>query len=87
MKLILLVLASTILAGCLQTFKMNPPWPQVPDQAMVKQCENLHLANTQDVSMAELIDLVQQNYQLYHLCKLNNDSWVKWYNTHWKKEK
>lgn len=87
MRLVILALASILLAGCLQTFKMNPPWPNVPDVSMLKQCETLKLANTQDVSMAELVDLVQQNYQLYHLCKLNNDSWIKWYNTHWKKEK
>lgn len=87
MKLIVLALSTILLAGCLQTFKMNPPWPQVADQSMVKECDQLKLANTQDVSMAELVDLVQQNYQLYHICKLNNDSWVKWYNTHWKKDK
>ena len=86
MKYLTLLLALP-LAGCLQTFKMNPPWPQVPDPAMLKQCEVLKTIDTQAVSMAELVDLVQQNYQLYHLCKLNNDSWVKWYNTHWKKDK
>jgi len=87
MRLIILVLASTLLAGCLQTFKINPPWPQIADSAMLKECDQLKLANTQDVSMAELVDLVQQNYKLYHMCKLNNDSWIRWYNMHWKKEK
>ena len=87
MRLAILALTSILLSGCLQTFKMNPPWPNIADQAMLKPCDQLKLANTQDVSMAELVDLIQQNYNLYHLCKLNNDSWIKWYNTHWKKEK
>ena len=88
MKVAIISLLSILLTGCLQTFKMNPPWPQVSDVAMLKQCEVLKTVNTEAVSMAELVDLVQQNYQLYHLCKLNNDSWVKWYNTYWKtKEK
>ena len=87
MKVAIISLLSVLLTGCLQTFKMNPPWPQVSDVAMLKQCEALKTVNTEAVSMAELVDLVQQNYQLYHLCKLNNDSWVKWYNTHWKKDK
>lgn len=87
MKIAVLILLSFLLSSCLQTFKMNPPWPQVADKAMLNQCESLKLANTQDLSMAELVDVVQQNYQLYHICKLNNDSWIKWYNSHWKKEK
>lgn len=86
MKLLIVGLISILLAGCLQSFKVNPPWPQIADPTMLKSCETLKLANTQDVSMAELVDLVQQNYNLYHVCKLNNDSWIKWYTTHWKKE-
>ena len=60
MKYLALLLALP-LSGCLQTFKMNPPWPQVPDLAMVKQCEILKTIDTQAVSMAELVDLVKQN--------------------------
>ena len=84
MKYVIL-LSALLLAGC-ETFKMGAPWPN-QSQEVIKICEPLKTFNQQQVSMAELIDLVQQNYQLYHLCKLNNDSWVKWYNTHWKKEK
>jgi hypothetical protein len=87
MRFVILALAGALLTGCLQSFKVNPPWPQIADQGMLKPCETLKLANTQDVSMAELVDLVQQNYNLYHECKLNNDSWIKWYTTHWKKDK
>ena len=84
MKYVIL-LSALLLAGC-ETFKMAAPWPN-QSQEVIKICEPLKTFDQQQVSMAELIDLVQQNYQLYHLCKLNNDSWVKWYNTHWKKEK
>lgn len=88
MRLLVLAPIVILLAGCLQSFKINPPWPNIADATMLKQCEALKIANTQDVSMAELVDLIQQNYQLYHECKLNNDSWIKWYNTHLKnKEK
>jgi len=87
MKYILVILLSILLGGCLQTFKMNPPWPQLADQNMIKPCEQLKVVDAKTVAMAELVDLVQQNYQLYHLCNLNNDSWIKWYTTHWKKDK
>ena len=54
---------------------------------MLKPCEQLKIVDAKTIAMAELVDLVQQNYQLYHLCNLNNDSWIKWYTTHWKKDK
>ncbi len=84
MKLMWLGIVSFLLSGCLETFKMNPPWPKISDPNLLKQCEHLKIIDTKDIAMAELIDHIQQNYQLYHLCKLNNDSWIKWYNTHWK---
>ena len=84
MKYVIL-LSALLLAGC-ETFKMGAPWPK-QNPEIVKTCEPLKTFDQQQVSMAELIDLVQQNYQLYHLCKLNNDSWVRWYTTHWKENK
>jgi hypothetical protein len=74
-----------LLAGC-ETFKLGAPWPKQTIE-VIQECKQLQVYKEQTVSMAELVDLIQQNYRLYHECKLNNDSWVKWYNTHWKKEK
>jgi len=85
MKYIILF-STLLLAGC-ETFKMGAPWPKQTAE-VIKVCEPLKTFDQQQqVGMAELIDLVQQNYQLYHLCKLNNDSWVRWYTTHWKETK
>jgi hypothetical protein len=80
-----ILFSTLLLAGC-ETFKMGAPWPK-QNVEVIKACEPLKTFDQQQVSMAELIDLVQQNYQLYHLCKLNNDSWVRWYTTHWKETK
>ena len=81
-----ILFSTLLLAGC-ETFKMGAPWPKQTTE-VIKTCEPLKTFDQQQqVSMAELIDLVQQNYQLYHLCKLNNDSWVRWYTTHWKETK
>lgn len=84
MKFIIIIF-TLFLTGC-ETFKVGTPWPK-QTQEVIKTCEPLKIFDQQQVSMAELIDLIQQNYQLYHLCKLNNDSWVKWYSTHWKETK
>lgn len=81
----LLIFFTLLLGGC-ETFKMGAPWPKQSTEVIV-ECKPLQLYKEQTVTMAELVDLIQQNYRLYHECKLNNDTWVKWYNTHWKKEK
>lgn len=81
----LVLFSALLLTGC-ETFKVGAPWPKQAAE-VVQECKPLQVYKEQAISMAELVDLIQQNYRLYHECKLNNDSWVKWYNTHWKKDK
>jgi len=89
MKLILLLATALVLTGC-QTFSMGKPWPLLPEkekQVYLTPCESLELSKVGD-GMPELVGSVEQNYLKWHLCNAKVQSWITWYNSHWKdKEK
>lgn len=88
MRILFVLTLPLLLGGCLQSFKLNPPWPNQTDAELLKPCERLLIIeDTKTVTLAEMVAKVQDNYNIYHECSLKNDSWIKWYNTHWKKDK
>jgi len=85
MKFILLLTTVFVLTGC-QTFSIGKPWPVLPEkerQVYLAPCEPLELLKVGD-GMPELVSNVEQNYLKWHLCKAKVDSWITWYNNHWK---
>jgi len=80
-----ITILSIFLAGC-QNVTMGSPWPKIPSTTYLEPCKSLLLAD-KEKSMAELIDIIEANYGLWHECNLKNNSWIEWYNKHWKKEK
>lgn len=85
MKFILLLTTVFVLTGC-QTFSMGKPWPVLPEkekQVYLTSCEPLELLKVGD-GMPELVNNIEQNYLKWHLCKAKVDSWITWYNNHWK---
>lgn len=89
MKFILILTLATIISGC-QTFSMGKPWPVLPEkekETYLTPCEPLELSKVGD-GMPELIGSVEQNYLKWHICNAKVQSWIMWYNSHWKnKEK
>lgn len=76
-----------LLSGC-TTISVGKPWPLQEDAYLLQPCQQLlTIEKPRESSMSTVVDIVEANYGLWHDCKTKTDAWIKWYNTHWKKEK
>jgi hypothetical protein len=85
MKILLIIIVG-LLSGC-TTVSIGKPWPLQQDAYLFETCPELLQIEKNKHSMMEITDIVEANYNNWHLCKLKTDAWIKWYNTHWKKDK
>jgi hypothetical protein len=85
MKYILFIILLSI-SGC-STISIGKPWPTQQDAYLLESCSQLLQIEKGKYSMAEIVDIVEANYGKWHECKIKTDGWIKWYTTHWKKDK
>lgn len=75
MKVIFL---SLVMCGCSSVEYIQVPTMPVAPQSLLQPCADMRLLNGN--TQADLIMLTYDNAELYHLCKINNDGLIKWYN-------
>ena len=78
MKYIMLFSAVTLLAGC-TAVPVKPKFPDVPAE-LLQACPKLN-AVSETTKLSDILNVVVDNYALYHECKIKNDAWAEWYKT------
>lgn len=73
----LLVTASLMLTACGPRVHMQRNFPPAPEELMV-ECPDLVQTPETD-KLSEVLDVVAQNYGLYHRCQDRNGKWIEWY--------
>lgn len=76
MKILLLALA-ILLSGC-QTLIVDREFPKVNIEMMVPCKDNLVLI-PENAKASEVLDVIAQNYTLYHECRIKYNEWIRWY--------
>ena len=72
-----LLIISLIISAC-TTVPVMPAWPAVPAE-LREPCPPLRLWNTQPLALADLLEVVTNNYAQYHACAAQNSAWREWY--------
>jgi hypothetical protein len=77
---ILLICLPLLLAGCFTTTApIKQKFPVAPE-VLLEKCPQLHKAEENEKSIAELLKVVVKNYGLYYECAAKQDGWTEWYN-------
>jgi hypothetical protein len=79
MKLILILVSSILLSGCLAT-PVKRTFPEVPTELMTV-CPELNMLADGTTQLSEVLRIVTENYSQYHECRIRNDLWIEWYKT------
>lgn len=81
MKLIALLLSTTLLSGCAMFTKFLPAKPKFPEAVpeLREACPDLKTIEGNQVAITDLLKTVVNNYTLYYQCSLKNEGWNKWY--------
>jgi hypothetical protein len=80
-KIIPLLLASTLLTGCIDLMPVTKmKFPEVP-QELKDACPDLKDVNPNTKKISEVLPIVVENYGTYYQCKIRVDAWIEWYNT------
>lgn len=78
MKLIvLLLLSSAVLTGCVTPVKRE--FPAIPP-SLTKTCPDLALIPKTD-RLSTVLEVVTENYALYRECQIKSQTWLEWYRT------
>ena len=75
MKILLAVIASLALTGCVTPVKRE--FPAVPEKLMIKCPELIETPDT--TKLSEVLTVVVKNYGQYNECSIKIDSWQDWY--------
>jgi hypothetical protein len=79
MKLILILVSSILLTGCLAT-PVKRTFPAAPPELMTV-CPELGVLVEGTEKLSEVLKVVTDNYGQYHECRIKNDLWIEWYKT------
>lgn len=74
----ILIICTTLLAGCAGLGPISGHFPDAPDVLMQK-CVELETIDKPKVLLSEFTTIIVKNYSKYHLCSSNNDAWQEWY--------
>lgn len=77
MKIIAVLLASLMLAGCVTT-PVTRNFPDVPP-ALQKSCPELITVPVGTTKFSEVLTIVSENYAMYNECRALNQAWSQWY--------
>ena len=75
---LLVLLASTMLAGCQTVIPVKPQFPTAPVE-LLQPCVELKKLPNNNQKLSVLVESVVDNYSLYHECKIKHDNWIEWY--------
>lgn len=78
MKKIFLLLPAILLTGCMKTMVVKMDFPEVPEE-IKQECSDLKQTPENETKFSKVIEVVVENYSLYHECKLKNEAWNEWY--------
>jgi len=79
MKHIVLLISVFLLTACAGTVPVQRNFPEVPIELM-SACPSLKTVEGTD-KLSKVIDVVTDNYALYHECRTKVDVWIDWYKT------
>ena len=72
---IIVVAALLLLTGCVAPVKRE--FPAIPP-SLEKPCSTL-LEVPKTTRLSEVLEVVTENYALYHECQIKNETWLDWY--------
>jgi len=79
-KRLLIILPAFLLSGC---FTFGTPvrhkFPEVPSD-LLTSCPDLKQTE-QTEKLSDVLKIVNENYSLYHECRVSIDTWIEWYKT------
>lgn len=76
MNKLLAVCSVFLLAGC-TTIPVERTFPDAPPE-LLDQCPDLsQVPETEQLSV--VLETINENYGLYHMCKNQNSKWIEWY--------
>lgn len=65
------------LTGCSITPSL-PKFPEPPKELM-ESCSDLKLIPEGETKLSKTLDIVLQNYGMYHECATKTETWINWY--------
>lgn len=72
---IIVIAVLLVLTGCVAPVKRE--FPAIPP-SLEKPCSSLlQVPNT--TRLSEVLEVVTENYTLYHECQIKNETWLDWY--------
>lgn len=77
MKAILAVIALAALTACTTATPVARKFPDLPP-GLKTSCEPLKDV-PQTKKLSEVLEVVTDNYALYHECEIKVETWVEWY--------
>lgn len=75
----IILLISVLLTACAGTVPVQRNFPEVPVELMAA-CPSLKTVEGTD-KLSKVLDVVTDNYALYHECRVKTDAWIDWYKT------
>jgi uncharacterized lipoprotein YajG len=79
MKILLILVSSVLLTGCLAT-PVKRTFPEAPTELMTT-CPDLLVVKEDTEQLSEVLKIVTENYGQYHECRIKNELWIEWYKT------
>jgi hypothetical protein len=80
MRLIALIAASIVLAGCSTTAPVVMKFPNVPAELTVP-CPELQKVPVGTEELSKVLGVVTKNYAQYHECSAKFEAWIEWHST------
>lgn len=72
-----IAILTVFLAGC-TTVPVTVKFPEVPRE-LTESCQELKKVEGDKVLMTDLLEVVVENYTLFHKCSIKNEAWNEWY--------
>ena len=69
-----LIVLSLLLTSC----AVNRTFPDIPP-SLKEECENLKTVPNDTTKLSDALEIITNNYTLYHTCKYKNQAWLTWY--------
>jgi hypothetical protein len=77
MKIYILI-CTLFLSGCSTVLPVTQKFPEAPEILMEK-CPQLETIDKSEILLSEFLKVVTRNYEKYHNCSNQIESWQKWY--------
>jgi len=76
--LLILIILAFLATGCSTTVPIVGKFPQAPERLM-QPCAQLEKLES-EAKLSDVAKSVVNNYTKYHVCSIQNESWIEWYN-------